>query len=73
MAFYKLNIATLPDELYHNSIPVEDWLKHAEKAPNGFKRGELAKLSPVDCDVEIERIVGISLYMVGNVVPFIVP
>jgi len=73
MAFYKLNIATLPDELYHNSIPVEDWLKHAEKAPNGFKKGELAKLSPVDCDVEIERIVGISLYMVGNVVPFIVP
>lgn len=71
--FYKLNMGTLPDELYFDEIPVEKWLAYAESKDGGFPPNSLNKLAPLDSMVEIERVVGISLYMIGNVLPFVVP
>jgi len=68
-------MGTLPDELYSEEIPVEQWLALAEessKTSNGFPPNSLNKLVPLDPMVEMERIVGISLYMLGNVLPFVV-
>ncbi len=71
--FFKLNMGTLPDELYFDEIPVEKWLAFAESTKGRFPSNSLNKLVPLDSMVEIERIIGISLYMIGNVLPFIVP
>jgi len=73
--FYKLRMGTLPDELYFEQVPVEKWLALAEpeSSSEGFPPNSLNRLVPLERVVELERIVGISLYMVGNVLPFAVP
>jgi hypothetical protein len=72
--YYKLDIGNLPDELFHPDVPVEKWLARATTAGKaGFPKGSLNVLSEIPWDVEVERLVGIALYMVGNVLPFTLP
>ena len=70
--YYKLNMASLPDALYKKTTPVEKWLEHAEstKDKNGFPPNSLNQPGQLESLVEYERLVGISLYMIGNVSPF---
>lgn len=71
-AYYKLNMGNLPDELYHHKVPIEKWLELAETTddPKGFPVNTLNKLTKLDPAVEMERIVGIALWMLFNVLPF---
>ena len=94
--FYKLSAAELPDDLFHNSVDVHDWIgrttdheRSAEEtatsvsktvpwmasttASTGFPPGALHVVQPIDKMVDIERCVGISLYMLGNVTPVVLP
>ena len=82
-AYYKFSAGELPDEYFHPTVPVDKWLsaKSTEKGEavltfadeRGFENGSLAVLRPVAKDVELERIFGIALYMIGNVLPFVLP
>ena len=82
-AYYKFSAGELPDEYFHPTVPVDKWLsaKSKEKGEavltyaddRGFENGSLAVLKPVSKDVELERIFGIALYMIGNVLPFVLP
>lgn len=87
--YYKLSAAELPDDLFRKEVPVTEWIggkeednKNADDArpwiatsssPSGFPPGDLKKVHPIDRMVDIERCIGISLYMVGNVTPFALP
>jgi hypothetical protein len=72
--YYKLNVGGLPDSLFKSQVPVEKWLETATTAgASGFPPNSLNQLTPLDREVEMERIVGISLYMIGNVLPFLLP
>ena len=70
--YYKLCMASLPDDLYQKNIPIEEWLTHAESTndPTGFPPHSLNRPGRLDPMVEYERLIGISLYMIGNVSPF---
>lgn len=71
---YKLCVGTLPDKLYFENVPVEKWLALAQKSSSGsFPPNSLKELPPLESVVEWERIVGITLYMLGNVLPFALP
>lgn len=70
--YYKLNCASLPDELFNKRTDVKEWLSLATSSSK-FPPGSLNKVAPIERDVEIERINGISLYMIGNVFPFALP
>lgn len=73
-AYYCLNFATLPDEFYDNEVPVKRWLEKCEIANgSGFPKGSLGQLLPCEGHVELERLVGIALYMLGNLLPFVLP
>jgi 1-acyl-sn-glycerol-3-phosphate acyltransferase len=72
--YYKFDIGNLDDDLYHPDVPVQKWLSTATTAGvDGFPNGSLNRLSPITRDVEIERLLGIALYMIGNVLPFLLP
>jgi hypothetical protein len=72
--YYKFDVGQLPDDLYHPQVPVEKWLATTKKAgADGFPPNSLNKLSPIPWDVEVERLVGNALYMIGNILPFLVP
>ena len=94
--FYKLSAAELPDDLFHNSVDVHDWIGRttdqergteetaaivskqvpwmaSTTASTGFPPGALHVVQPIDKMVDIERCVGISLYMLGNVTPVVLP
>lgn len=70
--YYKFDYAGLPDELFHKDIPLEKWLQTSTTTVDkrGFPANSLNKLEPLDRQVELERICGISLYMATNVLPF---
>ena len=66
-------MGTLPDALYSEDVPVEQWLALAEQSKTDrFPPNSLNQLVPLDSMVEMERIVGIALYMLGNVLPFVI-
>lgn len=70
-AYYMLDLAALPDGPYADEVPVEKWLERCETAgPEGFPPGSLAQVGPCERHVEIERMFGIALYMLMNVLPF---
>mmetsp|Transcript_21516 Transcript_21516/g.45273 ORF Transcript_21516/g.45273 Transcript_21516/m.45273 type:complete len:449 (+) Transcript_21516:176-1522(+) len=85
--YYKLSAGELPDDLFRKEASVTDWIGGSEDTknsslqpwmkitsdPNGFLPGELRKVLPIDRMVDMERCIGISLYMVGNVAPFALP
>lgn len=73
MKYYKLDVGSIPDELHNKGTDVKDWLSLATTARGKFPTGSLAKVLPIDRGVEMERINGISLYMIGNVLPFFLP
>ena len=69
--YFKLCMGTLPDALYSEDVPVDQWLALAEQSTNDrFPPNSLNQLVPLDSMVEMERLVGIALYMLGNVLPF---
>ncbi|KAG7351637.1 diacylglycerol acyltransferase [Nitzschia inconspicua] len=86
-SYYRLNVSLLPDSLYRSDIPVEKWISDDPDdckknkpwmslsfSPNGFPSGSLGKVvDTLPWDVEIERCIGISLWMIFNVLPFGVP
>mmetsp|Transcript_9465 Transcript_9465/g.20472 ORF Transcript_9465/g.20472 Transcript_9465/m.20472 type:complete len:133 (-) Transcript_9465:12-410(-) len=73
MKYYKLDCAALPDELYNKTTDVKEWLSLATTSNGKFPPRSLNKVSPLDRDVEMERIFGLSLYMIGNLLPFALP
>ena len=73
MKYYKLNLATLPDELYNKQTPVEKWLDLTTSSEGGFPPNSLNRVQPIERDVEIERLAGIAFYMLANVLPFALP
>lgn len=72
--YYKFDVGQLPDDLYDEKVPVAKWLEKTTTAgTGGFPINSLNRLAPIPWDVEVERIIGIALYMVGNVLPFLLP
>ena len=72
-SYYKLNLANLPDELYNKDTDVEEWLALASSREGIFPPNSLNKVFPLESSVELERINGISLWMVGNIFAFAIP
>jgi Diacylglycerol acyltransferase len=72
--FFKFDYAKLPDDLFQADVPAEKWLDRCETTceKSGFPANSLNKIHPVEWDVELERIVGITLYMLMNVLPFMI-
>ena len=72
--FFKLDYANLPDHLFQADVPAEKWLDRCETSCNksGFPANSLNKIHSLEWDVELERIVGITLYMMLNVLPFLI-
>jgi len=61
-------------ELYKPTVPVSAWLSRCTTAgADGFPAGSLATLDPIPLLVLCERLIGIPLYMLLNVLPFAVP
>ena len=73
MKYYKLNLATLPDDLYNKQTLVQKWLDLTTSREGGFPPNSLNRVQPIGRDVEIERLAGIAFYMLGNVLPFALP
>ena len=77
MKYFKLDLAKLPDSLFDKSVPVTKWLEHTTDSTGDkdgkFEANSLNKVTPIPLEVEIERMVGIALYMVGNILPFTLP
>jgi len=76
--YYKFDAHALPDSLFHADVPYSAWLDPSlgvttTAGADGFPPNSLNVLHPVPLDVELERLVGIALYMIGNVLPFILP
>mmetsp|Transcript_15133 Transcript_15133/g.27416 ORF Transcript_15133/g.27416 Transcript_15133/m.27416 type:complete len:384 (-) Transcript_15133:257-1408(-) len=71
--YYKLNVGALADELYRPEVPVQKWLASCETT-NGesFPPNSLNRVDPISWDVQLERLVGIALYMMANVLPFLI-
>uniref|UniRef100_A0A7S2HJE3 Acyltransferase n=1 Tax=Helicotheca tamesis TaxID=374047 RepID=A0A7S2HJE3_9STRA len=71
--YYKLNVGKLPDDLYRPETPASSWLQKCESTnAKSFPPNSLHKVDPISWDVEAERIIGISLYMISNVFPFLI-
>jgi Diacylglycerol acyltransferase len=64
----------LPDSLFHAHVPVEEWLATCGSTEDakGFPANSLNQLHPIGWDVELERIVGFTLYQFLNVLPFLI-
>lgn len=73
MKYRKLNLATLPDDLFTKQTDVKRWLELTTTSDGGFPPNSLNQVFPIERDVEIERLFGISFYMLGNVFPFVFP
>lgn len=72
--YYKFDVAKLPDELFNEKAHVDKWLETTTTVgAEGFPKDSLNKLAPIPWDVELERVLGIALYMIGNVLPFLLP
>eukprot|EP00577_Skeletonema_sp_RCC1716_P032004 CAMPEP_0113399042 /NCGR_PEP_ID=MMETSP0013_2-20120614/15312_1 /TAXON_ID=2843 ORGANISM="Skeletonema costatum, Strain 1716" /NCGR_SAMPLE_ID=MMETSP0013_2 /ASSEMBLY_ACC=CAM_ASM_000158 /LENGTH=75 /DNA_ID=CAMNT_0000283885 /DNA_START=35 /DNA_END=259 /DNA_ORIENTATION=+ /assembly_acc=CAM_ASM_000158 len=71
--YYKLNLASLPDDLYNKETDVKEWLALTTTSKGSFPPDSLNRVLRMDSSVELERIIGISLWMVGNVLPFVLP
>jgi hypothetical protein len=73
-AYYKFDVGQLPDDLYHPEVPVQKWLETTITAgPAGFPSESLNVLHDIPWDVDIERMIGIALYLVFNILPFMLP
>lgn len=73
MPHYCLDMAALPDELYTPDTPTEHWMDRVEKAAEAFPPGALGALSPLHPKAELERLVGVPLYLMFNWLPFLLP
>jgi len=71
--YYKLNVGKLPDELYRPEVPASQWLSRCETITSKtFPPNSLNTVDTIPFDVELERIIGIHIYMIGNVFPFLI-
>ncbi len=71
--YYKLNLASLPDDLYHKETDVKEWLALTTTSKGSFPPDSLNRIMRLDTAVEMERIIGLPLWMVGNALPFALP
>lgn len=71
--YFRFDVARLPDDLFRATVPVEKWLDRCDATsdPRGFPPNSLNSIHPISWDVELERIVGFSLYQFLNVLPFL--
>lgn len=71
--YYQLDVANLPDKLFHAYVPVEKWLDTCTTTSDasGFPPNSLNQIHPIPWAVEFERIVGFTLYQLLNVLPFL--
>jgi len=73
-AFYSLDLARLPDELYRPETPPEEWKKFVQCAgPEGFPAGSLSSMAPISTRTLVERTLVFPLYMLLNAAPFLLP
>ena len=71
--YYQLDVANLPDELFHEHVPVEKWLDTCTTtSEEAFPPNSLNRIHPIPWFVEFERIVGFTLYQFMNVLPFLI-
>ena len=70
--YYKLDVGGLPDELFSPDVPATQWLERCETSRKGFPRGSLRQVHKIPFDVEAECVVGLALYLFGNVFPFLI-
>jgi len=73
MKYHKLDCFSLPDELFNKETNVNKWLALTTTVNGKFPPSSLNKVAPIDRIVEIERIIGIALYMIGNTLIFALP
>jgi hypothetical protein len=73
MPHFVLDMASLPDELYTPDVPTEKWIDRVQKQPEKFPSGSLGALSPCPPKAELERLIGIPLYLMLNWLPFLLP
>lgn len=66
-----LDLSALPDALYSPDVPAEEWLQRSKPGP--FAPGSLGSLTPISRLTEIERLLGIPLYLTLNWLPFLLP
>ncbi|KAL7499931.1 hypothetical protein ACHAWT_008065 [Skeletonema menzelii] len=71
--YYKLDLASLPDDLYNKETDVKEWLALTTTSKGSFPPDSLNRVLRLDSSVELERINGISLWMIRNVLPFALP
>lgn len=73
VAYYKLDAARLPDELFNVETPARKWFEYTTTADaSGFPKDSWDVIQALPWDVELERTVGIPLYMMMNVFPFLI-
>mmetsp|Transcript_8210 Transcript_8210/g.20211 ORF Transcript_8210/g.20211 Transcript_8210/m.20211 type:complete len:408 (-) Transcript_8210:852-2075(-) len=83
-SFYKLSAAELPDALFRKEAKANDWIgcddddkkrpwMETTTNPKGFPPKQLSRIVSIDKIVELERIIGIPMYMAANVSPVVVP
>ncbi len=77
--FYKLSAAELPDELFRKEASANEWINEKRPwmetttNPKGFATNSLGRVASIDRMVELERIVGLSMYMIANVSFIVIP
>ena len=70
---YMLDMAALPDALYSPDVPTEKWMERVVRATTAFPPGSLGQVTPCPPKAEVERLVGIPLYLMLNWLPFMLP
>ena len=73
--YHMLDLSQIPDSEYAPDTPVSAWLERAEASPEeggAFPAGSTAALHPLPFyPVQLERVVGFSLYFCINFVPLL--
>ena len=73
--YHMLDLSQIPDSEYAPDTPVSAWLERAEASPEeggAFADGSMAALHPLPFyPVQLERVVGFSLYFCINFVPLL--
>ena len=68
------DLSALPDNLYGPDVPTSAWTDRVETSSgHKFPSGSLGKLSPVPWKAQLERLIGIPIYLMLNWLPFLLP
>ena len=71
---HMFDLSALPDNLYGPEVPTSAWTNRIETSSgHKFPSGSLGKLSPVPWKAQLERLIGIPIYLMLNWLPFLLP